>query len=151
MQYSDFAERTVENYHYLENSKYDMTQLINSSVALLIVPEQWYFEKITDNLNTELPFEELKKQIIRNKYSEDADSQSICRHMRNAVSHGYIYPQYEKGVIKSIKLCDSPKDHNARKNPDNHYFIIDIPILLLRDFYLKFTSVLTNEKLKRGK
>ncbi len=158
MQYKDFvkdfAERTIENYQSLKDTKYEVTQLINSSVALLIIPEQWYFDEITKNIQEQLPFEQLKNCIKENKYESEykktTDMKFICIRMRNAVSHGHIYPQAENGNIKSIMFCDTKEIFKTRKQTNNYMFVIDIPITLLEKFYISFSKVLINESTEKG-
>lgn len=49
----DFALRTKENYRMVQKGSYEATQLINSTVGLLIIPQQEQYDKIVDSIVSE--------------------------------------------------------------------------------------------------
>lgn len=49
----DFALRTKENYRMVQKGSYEATQLINSTVELLIIPQQEQYDKIVDSIVSE--------------------------------------------------------------------------------------------------
>ena len=46
----DYIERTKLNYERLKAGPYEVTQLINSAIGLLIIPEQKLYDKITNKM-----------------------------------------------------------------------------------------------------
>ena len=96
MEYSDlvkdFARRTRQNLELLKALQeqypqleiYEVTQLINSMLGLLIFPQQRYIERIP-----QIPLDELVCQgwPILVKESQVADLNQLVRYLRNAIAH----------------------------------------------------------------
>ena len=116
----------------MPNSRTMYTQLINSMVGLLIIPEQRYFLKITDGIISEELFLSVRECISCYTYEKDVKNlQDISRHMRNAVAHSRIDFCYQNRKIQSVILKD--EDGKGR-------FEINIPIDLLRQFLLSYSD-----------
>ncbi len=130
---NSFTKRTIENLKFIEDEveKYDLfevTQLINSLLGLIIIPVEAY--KNTNNIN-ENGLKKLSKEdydIINdlldkckkenrlfsdypmNYYEEQVKRISVNRfisHLRNAIAHGgnhgiYFYPMSEKEEISTV-------------------------------------------------
>jgi hypothetical protein len=89
----DFAERTRINLAHIENSLsegddvYEVTQLVNSLLGLLVFPEQHYFHQIP-----ETPLHELEKQgwpkiKVVGEFPPAKDLREQVRYLRNAIAH----------------------------------------------------------------
>lgn len=90
----DFAERTWKNYIFIEQSAhertaevYEVTQLINSLLGLLVFPQQQYMQQIP-----ETPLEELyvagwpQIKMISGE-SECRTLRDLVRYLRNSIAH----------------------------------------------------------------
>jgi len=132
----DFSKRTKSNYEFIKksNGKYSVTQLINSLVGLLIIPQQKQFDKITESLiSTEL-YEKLSQCVSKNTYKKELNLSEIVRHMRNSVAHARM--EFIAGIPA---LSSAPIEIHAIKfvdvNTDTHETIdIELTIDLLEDF-----------------
>ena len=91
----DFAERTRKNLEVIEKIKgqqsesevFEVTQLINSMLGLLVFPQQRYFDSIPRT-----PLDELEKQgwtipKTRENFPEARNLQDLVRLLRNAIAH----------------------------------------------------------------
>lgn len=136
----DFIRRTQANLKKY-NGKYDVTNLINSCLGLIIIPNQFYVENLPDYNFTESD----KKAYGINRLNityELNDNYSLCqtaKHIRNGISHARIQ-QVSSIYNKIVKLKIS--DSFTRNGPDN--FSIEItPYELMR-----FSIKISNEFLK---
>lgn len=89
----DFAERTRQNLEYIEQSKqngsdvYEVTQLVNSLLGLLVFPQQRYFNQIP-----ETPIEQLQKDgwptiVVIGDFQPHQNLKELMRYLRNAIAH----------------------------------------------------------------
>ena len=133
---SDFINRTKENYLKLQNDKYEVTQLINSSVGLLIIPEQLRFRKLKDEMISPELLKEVRACIVKDTYVEDQpipSLQSIAKHMRNAVAHNKLSfdNDSETNEIKMIYFADKRTKEQ---------FELRMSVDLLRRFFFEFSD-----------
>lgn len=138
----DFANRTKANLAVLGNGPYEVTQLINSMVGLLIIPETMQFNKITDTLVDSVLLDKMKNCIESNSYRKPINLQEISRHLRNAVAHSKIEFEAEKPniinqplIIHSVRFMDS-KDTGESIS-------IKIELELLKEFLFAFSDALS--------
>ena len=99
MEYSnlvkDFAQRTRQNLELLKTLQrqhpdleiYEVTQLINSMLGLLVFPQQRYVRNIP-----RVPLDELARQgwpipRVKGDYPQVSDLNQLVRYLRNAVAH----------------------------------------------------------------
>ena len=89
----DFAERTGKNLHMIEQLQaegreaYEVTQLVNSMLGLLVFPQQQYVNRIP-----ETPLEELKRDgwpVPKCRIGPDQvqNLNQLIRYLRNAIAH----------------------------------------------------------------
>ncbi|HHT9154908.1 MAG TPA: HEPN family nuclease [Candidatus Tripitaka sp. YC43] len=89
----DFALRTKTNLELIRQAKkdgeeaYEVTQLINSLLGLLVLPQHEFYNKIP-----ETPLSELEKSgwpipRVRGNYPQAKDLKELTRHLRNGVAH----------------------------------------------------------------
>lgn len=136
----DFIRRTQANLKKYK-WKYDVTNLINSCLGLIIIPNQFYVENLPNYNFTE--FDKKTYGINRlNITFESNNDYSLCqtsKHIRNGISHGRIQ-QISSLHNKIVKLRIS--DSFMQGGPDN--FSIEItPYELMR-----FSIKISNEFLK---
>lgn len=115
---SDFAKRTKANYELVKSlaagekerdshsTVFEVTQLVNSLLGLLVFPQQEFYNKLPEDY----PNKELEALLSKctTTYEERVGSQksfaNVLRHIRNAIAHkkleAYPYgPQEIKGFI----------------------------------------------------
>ena len=89
----DFAERTRANLRAIERLQseggrvYEITQLVNSTLGLLVFPQQKYVNQIPH-----LPLEQLEQHgwpipKIRGDFRQVSDLNQLVRYLRNAIAH----------------------------------------------------------------
>lgn len=132
----DFAKRTLAN-HKSYYGKYEVTNLINSSLGLFVFPEQKFFNEISDELISAELFNELKRNIESN-YNEPINFKNICNHIRNGISHFRLEIKANNcSEITEVIIKDkSNKDGILRS------FKITFSIKLLERFFLEFSDVI---------
>jgi hypothetical protein len=97
MMYSDvvrlFARRTkanlaaIERLHANGEEVYEVTQLVNSMLGLLVFPQQEFVDRIQ-----ETPLEQLRKDgwpvpEVRGVFRQVSDLRQLIRYLRNAIAH----------------------------------------------------------------
>ncbi len=140
----DFAKRTMSNKsivdaivkgepHYSYNA-YEVTQLINSLLGLVIMPAEKY--KKSRRAESKV-FQECNKKIIdilkrceeqkryRNDYSGKYSVFEVISHLRNSIAHGgneglHFYPVQEGGdsVITGVIFYDSQYEINEKRKDE---------------------------------
>ena len=168
----DFARRTKENLRNY-NWEYDVTQMLNSAIGILIIPKEREFENISNELIPKKLLCELQRCIQKNenKYLRTEEEQEIhlkdiIKHLRNASAHAFF--AFEKEVqkrkgkdlrIASVIFADSKiravRDA-ARERDDGMLtkeeadFWIQIPVELLYRFLLEFADAVAKKYIKQG-
>jgi hypothetical protein len=153
----DFAKRTVKNMNYIfnhteEGNLFEVTQLINSLLGLIIIPAEAYKRKVKDvQLKHCAPTEYkntynlIKQCVEENRYYCDypKNTNTIMRgnehsvvdfitHIRNAVAHGgnkgiHFFPLEEHGRITSVYFYDN--DEITKNESENvHQFCIKLSV-----------------------
>lgn len=92
---ADFAQRTAANLQAIRASRsqeghepvYEVTQLVNSMLGLLVFPQQRYVDRIPQT-----PLEELVRNgwpvpAVVGDYPQVSDLRELIRMLRNAVAH----------------------------------------------------------------
>ena len=129
----DYIERTKLNYERLKAGPYEVTQLINSAIGLLIIPEQKLYDKITKQL-----LNELIVHIQINTYDKQPNLKIIARHLRNSVAHARLelkaqeQPEFDKPLLIESVIF---RDEDGEKS-----FQIELPIETLEQFFYAFSD-----------
>ncbi len=143
---------------------YEVTDLINSLIGLLVFPEQYAFDILPkEEKDLKEKFPKLYKSKsddteYQNTYSvkktgdaEINSPQDIIRHMRNAVSHNEIRIKPNSGTVSgryqivSISFEDYlPKDKKKKEKYPHFYFTIQIKDL--EDVLMEICNFLINVK-----
>ncbi len=107
---TNFISRTKENLN-MYKGKYDVTNLINNCLGLIIIPKQ--------QLNENLPQYTFNQQdktygITQNNITLESQSnyslRNIIRHIRNGLAHGRIEQRTENNKIVGLRIHDKPND-----------------------------------------
>ena len=147
----EYIVRTKTNYSFINrvvgskkdrrHGPFEVTELINSMVGLLIIPKERYLNQVTDNLIDQGLLGKMIQCIQKDDYS-DSTLKGIVKHMRNAVAHDRIEFHAEKQprngaplIIHSITF----KDQDDANRPSK-YFEIDIKVNLLDEFLFAFAD-----------
>lgn len=91
----DFARRTRANLDILRNFQkaqsdvevYEVTQLINSMLGLLVFPQQRYFNRIPETPLGELASQGWPIPEVEGNYPQVKDLRELVRYLRNAITH----------------------------------------------------------------
>lgn len=119
----DFADRTMENLKIIEDislkkeneSGFEITQLINSMIGLLIFPQQKYFNQLKKfDSNDEII------EIFKNAKEENGENKNFAimlRHMRNSISHNNlkIHPNALQKSITEIEFWDKKSNKETAR------------------------------------
>jgi len=118
----DFALRTLENLTIIckhkedrDNPGYEVTQLVNSCVGLLLFPEAEYFDTLWKNEPTmNFPNPQIQNaagQIECSQIINETPCRCVShfghmlRHLRNAVAHGTIKPIPHVPMEEIERIC----------------------------------------------
>ncbi|MEQ9617830.1 MAG: HEPN family nuclease [Deltaproteobacteria bacterium] len=112
----DFAKRTSHNLKVIEALEkagcitFEVTQLVNSMLGLLVFPQQKYMKKIP-----KIPITDLQNQgwpipkIIGN-YKQVKDLNQLIRYLRNSIAHSNIeFKHNHKQEIDNLILWNTAK------------------------------------------
>src|SRR5688572_21335039 len=92
---ADFAERTKKNLELLkkfqaenpESAVYEVTQLINSMLGLLVFPKEGYFRRIPEIPLSQLIEEGWPIPSVRGIFQQPETLRELIRLLRNAIAH----------------------------------------------------------------
>lgn len=122
---ADFAARTKHNLEFIrkahrENpgSVYEVTQLVNSLLGLLVFPQQRYVHSIPATPLAELERAGWPIPQVEGSYPQVKDLNQLFRYLRNAVAHSNIeFLADERGDLTGIVVWNIPNvlpDANGR-------------------------------------
>lgn len=140
----DFATRTLENLNYIETAEkngkntYEVTQLINSFLGLIVFPQEQNEERVGRVSIDPKIIDDLRLGVTENTYTgryEEVNLQNLIYHFRNAISHGHIKPHADKNKELSV-LCF----HDFIQKEPTVSFQIKVEISLLRKFVHAFAE-----------
>lgn len=144
----DFAERTRQNLDYIERSVeggeevYDITQLVNSMLGLLVFPQQRYFNNIPKT-----PLKDLREdgwpdvQVIGD-FQAPKDLRLFMRYLRNAIAHFNIeFIADEKRQLHGIRVWNI--DTRNPKHPKN--WEAELSFAEIRIIVEKFITLIVEE------
>jgi hypothetical protein len=91
----DFAQRTRANLETLRSFQkaqpdvevYEVTQLINSMLGLLVFPQQRYFDHIPETPLGNLASQGWPIPRVEGNYPQVKDLRELVRYLRNAITH----------------------------------------------------------------
>lgn len=110
----DFAERTQANLRAIEKLQesgktvYEVTQLVNSMLGLLVFPREEFVDRIPATPLPELAADGWPVPEISGRFSPPADLQELIRYLRNAIAHfnvNFLGDQDDR--IQGLRLWNS--------------------------------------------
>ena len=136
----DFVLRTKENIH-CGNHPYEVTQLVNSLVGLLILPKERYYANIQDNMIDAKLLADIRAKIKITTPPKYCSLKYIVRRMRNAIAHFHIVCKADKYTheIDEIIFSDFDECNNGR-TPN---FQIALPVDLVQRFVEQFSDAVS--------
>lgn len=162
---SDFSERTQINYKKILNStdsnRYEITQLINSLLGLVVIPSEAYFKKAGNIGSIKMCKEEVQKidsivqKCIKEKryYCDYGTLSAIqfIKHIRNSVAHGgnkglmfYPLPEGDEKRIEYVIFYDEDTEKQKK-------FCAKMKIKELREFVKATAELYCKIDKKEGK
>ena len=111
----DFAERTRANLDTLrrlqsEGPTYEVTQLINSLLGLLVFPEEKFFKDIPETPLSELEAEDWPIPKVSGNFEQARHLRELARYLRNAVAHCNVkFTSDERDEISGIMVWNEKK------------------------------------------
>ena len=126
----DFIIRTKENLVKItEQNGYEVTHLINSSIGLLIVPEQKFYNEINDTFVSDATLNEIKSCVT---IGNNISLKDLVRHLRNSISHSRIKFENDNERISKIIFEDGKNNTTT--------FLAKIGVELYEKFVLEFSG-----------
>lgn len=139
----DFARRTRANLELIESAKrpdvFEVTQLFNSMLGLLVFPQQSYIDRIPktplrDLIDSGWP----AIKIIKGDASYD-NLQQLIRMLRNGVSHCNVtFIADNKNQLTGLKIWNH--EGGKKHNPTN--WEAELSISDLRNIAIKFVELM---------
>jgi hypothetical protein len=117
----DFAHRTRYNLDTLRNLQktkpdlevYEVTQLINSMLGLLVFPQQRYFDHIPKTPLTELANQGWPIPEVEGHYPQVKDLRELVRYLRNAITHCNLEFLSDEGEeISGLRVWNTNPQNN---------------------------------------
>lgn len=140
-----FAARTKVNLQQLDAGQYDVTQLINSMIGLLIIPRQHGYTHISDDIIPPKIRGRIYSTVETNTYPEGTNIKEILRHMKNAISHSRmkfcVDMNGNEAVVRDIKIVEFRDQY--KKDGQKHEFHMRITVDLLQQFLYEFSDAIS--------
>jgi hypothetical protein len=94
----DFIQRTRRNLEFIEKAHatdplaevYEVTQLINSLLGLIVFPNEQYFMHIPETTLKDLTAKGWKIPDVKGDFSQVKNLREFMRYMRNAIAHSNL-------------------------------------------------------------
>lgn len=140
----DFVVRTNKNLEYIDNKKengdevYEVTQLVNSFLGLIVFPKEKAGYKIRRISDDQHIIQIISSCIIENSYQgryREINLTNLIYHFRNAIAHGGIEIISENNEITSIFFYDRMVEDRYRQE-----FKIVMDISQIREFVKLFSE-----------
>ena len=118
----DFARRTQANLRAIERLReaghevYEATQLINSTLGLLVFPKEEYFDRIPETPLDELVAEGWPVPTVTGRFEQVSDLRQLIRYLRNAIAHFNIdFPGDGTNELRQLRVWNTPSRGSKTK------------------------------------
>lgn len=148
----DFAKRTLKNLTVIETLErdgkdvFEVTQLVNSCLGLLVFPQQEFVDHIPKIPLSELVMEGWPIPKIVGDFEQAADLNQLIRFLRNAITHYNI--KFNGDGQNSISLLTV---WNIDSRSDRKTWQAELSVSDLREITLKFSDLLINFETKTAR
>lgn len=150
----EYVSRTLINLDIVKKAGsrgYEVTQLVNSLVGLLILPKEKVFSDVCDESVSKEILTQISDKVSickdRNEKDEEKNLKNIIRHMRNGVCHFHLDFLGNNGKIEEIKIEDYYEDKKTNRKLKT--FAVELSIELLEKFILQFDSSMIKTQLNQ--
>jgi hypothetical protein len=116
----DFATRTKANLRVIEALEsaglevYEVTQLVNSLLGLLVFPQQRYFRRIPETPLETLAQDGWPKPLVEGDFPSVKTLKDLMRYLRNAIAHFNVeYISDDSNQIQGMRVW------NMRRGEEN--------------------------------
>jgi hypothetical protein len=148
----DFAERTRKNLSAIErlgsagDEVYEVTQLVNSMLGLLVFPREEFVNEIPELALGDLEADGWQVPRVVGELPQAANLRELVRYLRNAIAHFNVrFVGDGSQVITVLRLCNTEPRRNRRT------WEADLGVEELRAIAEPFVDLLLGERpLKRG-
>lgn len=149
---ADFAQRTASNLKAIQELRasgaspqvFEVTQLVNSMLGLLVFPQQRYMDRIPQTPIEELQHEGWPIPTIVGNYRQVSDLRQLVRVLRNAVAHYNLeFEPSQKNEIKRLILW------NTRPGSREVTWKASLSVSDLESITQKFVELLLNRNTNR--
>jgi hypothetical protein len=159
----DFTDRTKKNLeyiekHYKEDDLYEVTQVINSLLGLIVIPYEASKDLNEQTIESIAPSDYsainslielcIKEKRLYSDYKEKTSVRNFIKHIRNSVSHGgnegiHFYPISEGIQISNIIFYDTyvKKNNQSELPPKKYQFCVNIKIDELRTLINNISNI----------
>lgn len=146
----DFARRTKANLSAIEQLRasgqetyevYEVTQLVNSMLGLLVFPQQKFVERIPETPLDQLVQEEWPVPEVRGQFKQVSNLRQLIRYLRNAIAHFNVqFLGDGEGQIRVLRVWNH--DRKGHRNWEAELSVDDI-----RGIADRFIELLETEEL----
>lgn len=137
----DFTKRTkrnlavIEELHEKGEEVYEVTQLVNSCLGLLVFPKERFIQEIP-----ETPLEQLEQEgwpipKLTGNFPQARNLRELIRYLRNAIAHFNI--EFIGDDIRILRVCN--KRHGKK------LWEAELTVDDLRKFIDKFSNLITQD------
>jgi hypothetical protein len=143
---ADFARRTLHNLRLIreiqtmepEREAYEVTQLINSMLGLLVFPKERYLNDIPPKTLDELKREGWPIPDVRPGYTQAQSLRDFLRLMRNAIAHFNVeFLPDQKNEINGVRIWN--------KSNGTKTWEVELSLEQIEAIALRFIALLTGE------
>ena len=139
----DFTQRTLKNLELIENQKlddpdaevYEVTQLINSLLGLVVLPQEAQFKKIptTPLANLVRQGWAIPQTVVN--HPKTPNLRKLIYYLRNAVAHFNIKFTTDDYVLTGVKMWNKTRSGKVD-------WAVDLSLVELRDIVKRFSALL---------
>ncbi len=149
---ADFASRTLHNLELIrkfhktqpKRKAYEVTQLINSMLGLLVFPKEQYLDDIPDKTLEELKAEGWPIPEVRPGYNQAKTLKQLLRFMRNGITHFNVefLPDHNNEIVGIVIWNNRPNGTTNWK--------AELPLEQIEAISLRFIDLLTENDLNNA-
>ena len=139
----DFAQRTRTNLRIIEDLQakggeaYEVTQLVNSMLGLLVFPKERVFDQIPQTSLSDLEADGWPIPRVVGDFPQAKDLRELIRYLRNAIAHFHI--EFIGETIQSVRVWNTSRNGTTWK--------AEVGLKELRAIAERFTDLLlANER-----
>jgi hypothetical protein len=112
----DFARRTKANLAVIDrlrasgNEVYEVTQLVNSLLGLLVFPQQEFVDRIPEKTLDQLRQDGWPIPNVRGNFRQVSDLRQLIRYLRNAIAHFNVqFLGDGQGQIRGLRVWNEKR------------------------------------------